>query len=355
MQNLTLESKTILVTGGYGFIMSNLINLLNETYYNITIINVDKCGAGSNKSNILPARHNNRIINFQLKCENEKFVKILKKYQPDFVIHGAAESHVDRSIKNPVEFVKSNVIGTSNVIAEVDWYQKNVKDCRCVLISTDEVYGHLSLTDEPWTEDSYLAPRSPYASSKASADLIALSFYNTFETNFCIVRGCNNFGPRQDTEKLIPKYITTLLQGGTMPVYGTGQNVREWVYVTEFCFFILDKLTTYKPGNVYNYGKGIARTNLQVLEEVFYCTQFFIAKREPNNFNYTNFKNTLQFVEDRKGHDFRYAMRSNYPYYSSKPLNSFRKQIYNTIEYFYEQPKTTENKNWIQRIFKFIC
>lgn len=355
MQNLTVEDKTILVTGGYGFIMSNLINLLNDTYYNITIINVDKCGAGSNKSNILPAQHNNRIINLHLKCENEKFVKILKEYKPDFIIHGAAESHVDRSIENPVEFVKSNVVGTSNVVAAVDWYQKNVKECRCVLISTDEVYGHLSLTDEPWTEDSHLAPRSPYASSKASADLIALSFYNTFKTNFCIVRGCNNFGPRQDTEKLIPKYITTLIQGGKMPVYGNGQNVREWVYVTEFCFFILEKLVTYDPGIAYNYGRGLTQSNLQVLQEVFNCVQFFMAKREPNNFKYTNFKDSLQFVEDRKGHDFRYAMKSKYPYQVNRTVNSFKRQIYNTIEYFYEQSQKTKSKNWIQRILGLIC
>jgi len=351
----SLENKTILVTGGYGFIMSNLINLLNETYYNITIINVDKCGAGSNKSNILPAQHNNKIINLHIKCESDRFVKILKEYNPDFIVHGAAESHVDRSIEDPIGFVKSNVVGASNVIAAVDWYQKNVKPCSCVLISTDEVYGHLSLTDEPWTEDSHLAPRSPYASSKASADLIALSFYNTFKTNFCIVRGCNNFGPRQDTEKLIPKYITTLFNGEKMPVYGNGQNIREWVFVTEFCFFILEKLTSYTPGIAYNYGKGITRTNLQVLEEVFNCVQFFMAKREPNKFNYTSFKNSLQFVGDRKGHDFRYAMRSKHPHHVNRTVNSFKKQIYTTIEYFYEQSKKTKSKNWIQRIIGFIC
>ena len=251
MESLSFENKTILITGGYGFIMSNLINLLNETYYNITIVNVDKCGAGSNKSNILPAAHNNRIINLHLECESDKFIKVLKEYTPDFIVHGAAESHVDRSIENPVEFVVSNVVGTSNVIAAVNWYQKNIKDCKCVLISTDEVYGHLSCNDEPWTEDSHLAPRSPYASSKASADLIALSFYNTFKTNFCIVRGCNNFGPRQDTEKLIPKYITTLMSGDKMPVYGNGQNIREWVYVVDFCFFILERLDKYESGLTY--------------------------------------------------------------------------------------------------------
>lgn len=357
MQNIALENKTILITGGYGFIMSNLINLINETYYNVTIINVDKCGVGSNKTNILPVRHNNKIINLHFECESNKFINVLKEYAPDFIVHGAAESHVDRSIEDPLGFIKSNVLGTSNVITAVDWYQKNINnDCSCVLISTDEVYGHLSLTDVPWTEDSHLAPRSPYASSKASADLIALSFYNTFKTNFCIVRGCNNFGPRQDTEKLIPKYITTLLQNGKMPVYGNGKNIREWVYVVDFCFFILDKLIIHTPGESYNYGKGVTRTNLQILEEIFNCMQVFMSKHgELNNFKYNDFTSSLQFVEDRKGHDFRYAMKSKHPYHANRTVQSFKKQIYNTIEYFYEQNQKTTSKKWYQKIFGYFC
>lgn len=350
MQNL--KNKTILVTGGYGFIMSNLINLLNETYSNVTIINVDKCGAGSNKENIEPPKHNNKIINIHIKCENYKFLNVLKEYKPNFIIHGAAESHVDRSIEHPVEFIKSNVVGTSNVLAAVDWYQKNIDNkCKCVLISTDEVYGHLLPTEQPWTEDSPLAPRSPYAASKASADLIAASFFNTFKTDFCIVRGCNNFGPRQDIEKLIPKYITTLLKGGKMPVYGNGENIREWVYVTDFCFFILDKLDEYMPGEAYNYGKGITRTNLQILEEIFNCMVIFTHNKPTIDFKYTDFANTLHFVEDRKGHDFRYAMKSKHPYNATRKLSSFKKHIYTTIEFFYEQ-QYKKNESWFTKIIR---
>jgi dTDP-glucose 4,6-dehydratase len=140
-----------------------------------------------------------------------------------------------------------------------------------------------------------------------------------------------------------------------MPVYGNGQNIREWVFVIDFCFFILEKLTSYIPGTAYNYGKGVTRSNLQILEEVFNCVQFFMAKHEPNKFKYTNFENSLQFVDDRKGHDFRYAMKSKYPYHVNRVINSFKKQIYTTIEYFYEQSKKTKSKNWIQRIIGFIC
>ena len=341
------EKKTILVTGGYGFIMSNLINMLNLNNYNSTIINVDKCGAGSNKNNILPATNNNNIINIHLECENPKFVKILKEYKPDAIIHGAAESHVDRSITDPLGFVKGNVLGTSNVVHALDWYQKNIKPCKAVFVSTDEVYGHLGPNEEPWTEDSSIAPRSPYASSKAGADMIALSFYNTFKTDFCIVRGCNNFGPRQDTEKLIPKYITNLLKGEKMPVYGTGTNIREWVFVDDFCLFILDRLGSYSAGKVYNYGCGVSKNNLELLNEVFNCMEQFCKKRDCKlESKFKTFEDSLQYVEDRKGHDFRYAMRSNHIYGHQTEM-SFRKRLMTTIEFYYneyKQPKSA--KKW---------
>lgn len=345
MNSITLDHKTVLVTGGYGFIMSNLINLINESYYHVHIINVDKCGAGSNKSNILPARNYNKIINVKLECESPKFVKILEKYKPDMIIHGAAESHVDRSITDPLGFVKSNVLGTANVINSIDWYQKNINDkSKCVLVSTDEVYGHLGATDKPWTEDSRIDPRSPYASSKAAADLISLSFHNTFKTDFCIVRGCNNFGPRQDTEKLLPKYITTLLTGGKMPVYGNGKNIREWVFVEDFCYFILDRLVNYSPGKVFNYGKGVSRNNLEILEEIFEATKLFCKRKDCDIIcKYAKFEDSLTYVEDRKGHDFRYAMISKYQH-PNLPGKSFKKQIYQTIEYYYEQTKSKKSK-----------
>lgn len=350
---LSLDHKTVVVTGGYGFIMSNLINILNDSYHYITIINVDKCGAGSNKNNILPAATSNTIINVKMKCEDAKFKDILIKHQPDMIIHGAAESHVDRSITDPLGFVTSNVVGTANVINAVDWYQKNINNAlRCVLVSTDEVYGHLGKDDKPWTEDSHVAPRSPYASSKAAADLISLSFYNTFKTDFCIVRGCNNFGPRQDEEKLLPKYITTLFDGGKMPVYGNGKNVREWVFVEDFCYFILDKLSNYSPGKVFNYGKGVSRNNLEILEEVYETVKLFCRRNDQDALKYENFEDTLEYVEDRKGHDFRYAMSSKYTH-PPIPAKSFKKQIYQTVEYYYAKKQKERNtaKSWYTKLF----
>ena len=354
METFVPDHKTVLVTGGYGFIMSNLINIINTSYYHVKIVNVDKCGAGSNKSNLLPATNHNAIINVKMKCEDPKFNDLLVKYKPDIIIHGAAESHVDRSITDPLGFVTSNVVGTANVVNSVDWYQKNVNDkCKCVLVSTDEVYGHLGKNDKPWTEDSPIAPRSPYASSKAAADLIALSFYNTFQTDFCIVRGCNNFGPRQDEEKLLPKYITTILEGGKMPVYGNGKNVREWVFVEDFCYFIIDRVINYSPGKVFNFGKGISRNNLEILEEVFEATKLFCRRKDCNIISsYAKFEDSIEFVEDRKGHDFRYAMKSKYPH-PNISVKSFKKQLYQTVEYYYDKKQKEQRtaKSWYKQLF----
>jgi len=355
MESYNLDHKTILVTGGYGFIMSNLINIINETYYNTHIINVDKCGVGSNKANILPSKQCNYFTNVKMKCEDKGFKKLLSKHKPDIIIHGAAESHVDRSITDPLGFVTSNVLGTANVINSVDWYQKNVNNlCKCVLVSTDEVYGHLGVDDKPWTEDSPIAPRSPYASSKAAADLISMSFYNTFKTDFCIVRGCNNFGPRQDEEKLIPKYITGLFRGDVMPVYGNGKNIREWVFVDDFCYFILDKAVHYSPGKVFNYGRGISRTNLEILEEIYETVKFFCRKKDCELIHkYAKFEDTITFVEDRKGHDFKYAMKSKYAH-PNLPSKSFKKQLYTAVEFYHEKHKAEQRaaNSWYRKLFK---
>lgn len=335
--------------------MSNLINLINENYINVCVINVDKCGAGSNKANINRFRSSddNELINVHMKCEDKRFKNLLKKYRPDIIIHGAAESHVDRSITDPLGFVESNVLGTANVVESVDWYQKNLnKNCKCILVSTDEVYGHLEPTEKAWTEDSPIQPRSPYASSKAAADLIALSFHNTFKTDFCIVRGCNNFGPNQDPEKLMPKYITTLLKGGKMPVYGNGKNIREWVFVEDFCYFILDKVSNYAAGRVFNFGHGISRNNLEILHELFECVRLFCKRNDCDIMTtYDGFDDSIEFVEDRKGHDFKYAMRSKYKY-SGPSTKSFKKQLYLTVEHYYgKSKKQSKIKQWWQRIF----
>jgi len=355
MDSFSLDHKTVLVTGGYGFIMSNLINIINDTYYNTHIINVDKCGAGSNKSNILPEQQGNQITNVKMKCEDKRFKDLLVKYKPDLIIHGAAESHVDRSITDPLGFVTSNVVGTTNVVNSVDWYQKNIDNhCKCVLVSTDEVYGHLEVNEKSWTEDSPIAPRSPYASSKAAADLIALSFYNTFKTDFCIVRGCNNFGPRQDEEKLLPKYITNLLRGDVMPVYGNGKNIREWVFVEDFCHFILDKAFRYAPGRVFNYGKGVSRNNLEILDEIYETVKFFCRKKDCELIHkYAKFEDTIEFVEDRKGHDFKYAMSSKYAH-PNLPSKSFKKQLHTTVEFYYEKTKAEQRaaNSWYRKLFK---
>jgi dTDP-glucose 4,6-dehydratase len=284
--------KNYLVTGAAGFIGSHVVDQILERDDVEKLFVIDFLGDGSNIENLSNDPRVNLIV--QDLCNlswKEKLPNI------DYILHLAAESHVDRSIKDPMAFIKSNVISTVNVLelARED-------RARMVHVSTDEVYGHLDLEDDPFTEETCMSPRSPYASSKASSDLIALSYSTTYNTNVSITRCCNNYGPRQHTEKLIPTVITSLKEGKKIPVYGDGKNIREWIHVTDHARAIVEVLFDGKRGEVYNIPGSCELTNLELIEKIIKATKGKDVKVE----------DYIEFVEDRAGHDFRYSLTTKH-------------------------------------------
>lgn len=315
-----LNNKTILVTGGCGFIGSNFIKLVNKMYSNVTIVNLDKMGTGSSILYMKPELKFENIykwypIDIVYMETDPLFTEEVDVYEYDYIFHFAAESHVDRSITTPSCFIQNNVMG---VVSLLDWVRDQQPQAKLINISTDEVYGHLNLNDDPFTEKSTLHPRSPYSASKASADLIASSYVSTYELDIITTRCCNNLGPRQHVEKLIPKVIHNIIHNEPIPVYGDGLNVREWIYVNDHNRSILEIAKMGVSGQVYNIGSGVEKTNLEIISRISN-----ILEIEPK----------IKFVEDRKGHDFRYAIAS-YNYDRQFGLMSFEDALETTIRHY---------------------
>lgn len=298
-----LNGKKVMVTGCAGFIGYNFFRLILKKYKGMKLFGIDNFSQGSldflrKETYELKEENGNRYtmlygdltISTDIAYHFENFNNL------DYVFHFAAQSHVDRSIQDPTYFVKNNVVSTTNLLEFVRNYSPNA---RVVVISTDEVYGHLDKGDNPFTEKSPLNPRSPYSASKAASDLVALSYYHTYGLNVVVTRCCNNFGPYQNKEKFIPTIINRLKAGKKIPVYGNGLNIREWIYVDDHNLTVLKIAGMEESGEVFNIGSGVEKTNLELIED--------IAKL--SNMEYSN--NLLEFVEDRKGHDFRYALVSD--------------------------------------------
>lgn len=307
----------ILVTGGFGFIGSNFINLFSQDY---DIYNIDKLSYASDVNFI----KSDNVTNFVFDLHNLNDIKtVFDKHGPfDIIFHFAAESHVDNSIANPIAFTLANVVGTHNLIE----YFRLQNRGKFVHVSTDEVYGHLKLEDPSFTEQTPINPRSPYSASKASSDLVVKSYFETYGCNVNITRCCNNFGKHQHAEKLIPKTIENILQGKKVPLYGKGDNIREWIFVEDHCKAIHDVGLKGTAGEVYNIGSGVELTNYQLIEQI--CT--LLNK---------NIEDVIEYVEDRKGHDFRYSIDSS----KIKTTLGWKAQCYNekTFEYY-----LAETINW---------
>lgn len=301
-----------LVTGACGFIGSHVVDELLKRDDILRIYVLDNLAAGSNFANL---SKDDRVRLMVCDIANPNCTDDLPKI--DYILHLAAESHVDRSITDPMGFIRTNVVGTNNILelARTD-------HARMVHVSTDEVYGHLGPDDDPFTEDTCLAPRSPYSSSKASSDLIALSYGTTFKTNVSITRCCNNYGPRQHTEKLIPTVITSLKEGKKIPVYGDGKNVREWIHVVDHARAIIEVLFEGEKGQVYNIPGSCELTNLELIEKIIKATKGKDAKVE----------DYIEFVEDRAGHDFRYSLSSKHQLASVFNQREFN--LDDTIEFY---------------------
>jgi dTDP-glucose 4,6-dehydratase len=307
--------KSILLTGTAGFIGSNFVPYFLEKYPNYNLVNLDLLTYAGNLENLIECEGNPRykFIRGDI-CNRELVEFIFKEYDIQGVVHFAAESHVDNSIKNPGVFVETNVNGTFTLlnVAYKYWMEKPFVRRNSQLdwesaprfhhISTDEVYG--TLTDEPkdlFTETTPYAPNSPYSASKASSDMIVRSYVESYGMN-CVITNCaNNYGPKQHDEKLIPTIIRNALTGNPIPIYGDGKNIRDWLYVLDHCKGIDLVYHDGKKGETYNIGGRNERTNLQIVERI--CS--ILDERVPKENSY---KELITFVEDRAGHDRRYAI-----------------------------------------------
>jgi len=287
-----------IVTGGLGFIGSNLIDLLIKK--NFHVINFDKVSYASNFYNTKNYKLNKKykFIKIDLN-EKQKLERLLFKYKPNVIFNLAAETHVDRSIDNSFEFIKSNILGTYNLLECFKNYSKKSKNCKLVHISTDEVYGDVLKGRSK--EDSTYKPSSPYAATKASSDHLVYSYIRTFKINAVVTNCSNNFGPNQHPEKLIPKMIYNIINNRPLTLYGKGKNSREWIYVKDHCEALYKVYKSGKVGEFYNIGSNKNLNNLEI------CKKLISIARKKISIG-RNVK--IKFVKDRPGHDLRYALNS---------------------------------------------
>lgn len=310
--------QRILVTGGCGFIGSNFINYVLDNDLAESVVNIDKCSYASNPDFVKEKYRKSKRYSLYADDIAKGISVVSNKF--DYIFHFAAESHVDNSIKDPSPFIESNVLGTFNI---VNWgFQNNIPT---VVVSTDEVYGSLSWKEASSDEDSLLKPSSIYSSSKAAADLIALSYYKTHNYDVRVTRCTNNFGPHQHKEKFIPNTILKIKNKEKIPVYGDGQNIREWIWVEDHCHAVFNVALNGKAGNVYNIGSGNEQRNIDVVNMLLdiMCES----------------KDLISFVEDRKGHDKRYSLDSSKivletGWYPKVTESNFEEYLVKTVDFY---------------------
>ena len=330
--------KKIIVTGGLGFIVSNLINILQKKYF---IINIDKVSYASNHNNIDPYIKNYKF--YKQDINNKIFIQnILKKYKPSIIFNLAAETHVDRSIDGPRQFIESNIIGVFNLLEAIRGHNKKIK---LIHVSTDEVYGDLKKNYKSKEEDSY-NPSSPYSASKASGDLLIKSYIRTYKVPAVITNCCNNFGPNQYPEKLIPTIIYKILNKKSIPIYGKGENIREWIYVKDHCDALIKVAEKGVIGENYNIGSGITLNNIQIVKKIISIFK---------NINYDRkVKSKILLVKDRPGHDLRYCLNSSKirNELKWKYKSNFDQRINETIIWYIDKFTNNyfKNKNFKYRI-----
>ena len=320
--------KKIVVTGGLGFIGSNLIKLLlSKNYY---VINIDKVSYSSNYYNVKEFTGSKKYKFIKADLNNKsKILKVLNKYRPQALLNLAAETHVDRSIDGPEIFIKNNILGIFNLLQTFRKHILKNKSCKLIHISTDEVYGDV-LYGRSKENDAY-KPSSPYAASKASSDHLVYSYIRTYKLPAIITNCSNNYGPRQHPEKLIPKLIYNILNNKSLPIYGKGINSREWIYVDDHCEALLKVLRKGKIGNFYNIGSNLNLNNLEICRNLIKIAKNRIKLGK-------NVK--IKFVKDRPGHDLRYALDSSkiIKNLKWKPKVSVLKGLEKTFNWYLENP-----------------
>lgn len=320
--------NNILVTGAAGFIGANFVEYFVNKYPQYNIVVLDKLTYAGNISNLNKVKDRITFVKDDI-CDFERVLNIFNKYKINGVIHFAAESHVDNSIKNPFIFTQTNVIGTHVLLEAAKQFWGEGSNNKFVHVSTDEVYG--SLKEEGYfTEKSPIKPSSPYSASKASSDLIALAYKETYKMNINVTNCSNNYGPYQHNEKLIPHMIKLALENKKLPVYGTGKNIRDWLYVEDHCQAIDLVYHKGKSGERYNIGGHNEKRNIDIVK--------LILKRLNKS------ESLIEFVEDRKGHDYRYAIdptkiKDELGWY---PMTKFEDGIIKTIDWY------LDNLEWLK-------
>jgi dTDP-glucose 4,6-dehydratase len=324
---MSSKKRTVLVTGGYGFIGSNFIHMiLKSSTNNIKIINLDANTYAGNPENVSEFIGNENFTSYKGRIEDTDHVNyICRTHNVEGIINFAAESHVDRSIQDFKPFLDTNVIGTLSLLTVA----KELKLKKFVQVSTDEVYGSLDLdSDEKFTENSQISPNSPYSAAKAAADGFVRSFYHTYGVPAVITRCSNNYGPRQFPEKLIPLMILNVLDGKPLPIYGDGLNVRDWIHVDDHCSAVWAVYERGKNGEVYNIGSDNEWSNGELVRKILSIMDKWSAK--------------IEYVNDRLGHDRRYAIDSSKAKKELgwEPSISFEDGIKSTIDWY------LKNKNF---------
>lgn len=354
---------TILITGGAGFIGSNFVSEWLE-YSEEQIINVDKLTYAGNTANLEEYKNNSQHTFVRADIGDcEVIGELLDKYKPRAVLNFAAESHVDRSINGPAAFIETNIVGTFHLLETVrnfwgDLSEGEKAEFRFLHVSTDEVYGSLEADDPAFSELNRYEPNSPYSASKASSDLLVRAYHHTYGLPVLTTNCSNNYGPFQFPEKLIPLIMYNALQGRALPIYGDGQQIRDWLYVTDHCSAIRTVLSSGTPGEVYNIGGLNEKTNIEIVHVL--CDLLDELSPPADHLSINTYRELITFVKDRPGHDRRYAIdaskiENELHWY---PAETFETGIRKTVNWYLhhqdwvEQIISGEYRKWVERQYK---
>ena len=320
--------KKVIITGGSGFIGTNLVNFLLSK--NLYVINIDKLGYSSNRYKKIK---NKKYKFYKADINNKKkIISILLKHKPKAIFNLAAETHVDRSIDGPKNFLKSNILGVFNILEALRYIKKKNINTKLIHVSTDEVYGDIKKNKRS-NENFPYKPSSPYSASKASADHLVQSYIRTYKLEAIISKCCNNYGPFQFPEKLIPKIIFNIFNNKNLPVYAKGLNIREWIFVLDHCDALYKLYLKGKSGESYNVGSNINLKNIDLIKEILK-----VCKKQKISIGK---KSKISFIKDRPGHDFRYALDSSKikRKIKWKRTTNINKGLNQTIKWYYENQK----------------
>lgn len=353
-------NNCIIVTGGAGFIGSNFVNAWVKADFG-QLVNLDKLTYAGNLANLAEIEHQAEHVFVKGDIGDKALVDaLLKKYQPRAIVNFAAESHVDRSIHAPGEFIQTNIVGTFNLLEATRAYWSGLSDAdktnfRFLHVSTDEVYGSLSATDPAFKETNTYQPNSPYSASKAASDHLVRAYHHTYKMPTLTTNCSNNYGPYHFPEKLIPLVIHNALAGKPLPIYGNGQQIRDWLYVEDHCAAIRRVLEAGRVGEVYNVGGWNEKPNIEVVKTL--CRMLDAKKPRADGKSYLD---QITFVEDRAGHDQRYAIDASKlaDELGWKPVETFETGIEKTVNWYLAHQDWVQNvtsgeyKNWVSTNYR---